>query len=90
MTRGRSSISKARSYKQIGEFWDAHDLTDYWEQTEAVEFELDIRSETTYYPLDAALGAEVRSIAERRGVSPETLLNLWIQEKLQKEAADSV
>jgi len=27
------------------------------------------------------------ALARQRGVSPETLLNLWVQEKLQKEAA---
>ena len=34
MKGNKSSISKANSYKEIGEFWDAHDLTDFWEQTE--------------------------------------------------------
>ena len=52
MREGRSSISQAKSYKEIGEFWDTHDLADYWDQTESVEFEVDIRSETTYYALD--------------------------------------
>lgn len=84
MSRNRSSISKARSYKEIGEFWDTHDLADYWEQTQPVEFEVDIQSEVTYYPLDITLAAEVCSVAKRRGVSPETLLNLWVQEKLQE------
>ena len=87
MSRSRSSISKARSYKEIGEFWDTHDLTEYWEQTQPVEFELDIQSEVTYYPLDVTLSASVLSIAKKRGVSPETLLNLWVQEKLQEEMA---
>lgn len=87
MSRSRSSISKARSYKEIGEFWDTHDLTEYWEQTHPVEFELDIQSEVTYYPLDVTLSARVLSIAKKRGVSPETLLNLWVQEKLQEEMA---
>ncbi|MBI1923254.1 hypothetical protein HYR99_03285 [Candidatus Poribacteria bacterium] len=85
MSRSRSSISNARSYKEIGEFWDTHDLTEYWEQTQPVEFELDIQSEATYYPLDVTLSARVLSIAKKRGVSPETLLNLWVQEKLQEE-----
>jgi hypothetical protein len=84
MNRSKSSISKARSYKEIGEFWDTHDLADYWEQTQPVEFEVDIQSEVTYYPLDITLAAEVCSVAKRRGVSPETLLNLWVQEKLQE------
>lgn len=85
MGRSRSSISKARSYKEIGEFWDTHDLAEHWEQTEPVEFELAVQSEVTYYPLEVALAAKVRSIAKQRGVSTETLLNLWVQEKLQGE-----
>jgi len=85
MSKSKSSISKAQSYKEIGEFWDTHDLAEYWEQTQPVEFELDIQSEVTYYPLDATLSSKVRSIAKQRGVSPETLLNLWVQEKLQQE-----
>jgi hypothetical protein len=85
MGRHRSSLSKAGSYKEIGEFWDTHDLGDYWEQTYPVEFDVDIQSDVTYYPLDVTLSARVRSLARQRGVSSETLLNLWIQEKLQEE-----
>lgn len=85
MSKSRSSISKAESYKEIGEFWDTHDLADYWEQTEPAEFEVDIRSEVTYYALDNTLSARVRAIAKQRGVSAETLLNLWVQEKLEAQ-----
>ena len=60
----KSSISKAQSYKEIGEFWDSHDLAEYWEQTQPVEFEIDIQSEVMYYRLDATLSARVRSIAK--------------------------
>jgi len=35
-----TSISKARTLKEIGEFWDTHSLVDYWEQTHEVEFEV--------------------------------------------------
>lgn len=45
MSKNRSFISKAKSYKEIGEFWDTHDLADYWAQTKSVEFEVDIQSE---------------------------------------------
>lgn len=85
MRKRRSSISKAKSYKEIGEFWDTHDLGDYWAHIKPVEFEINIQSETMYYPVDSALSAKIYTIARRRGVSPETLLNLWVQEKLQEE-----
>lgn len=84
MGKSKSSLSKARSYTELGEFWDSHDLTEFWEQTKPAEFEVDLRSEVTYYALDSTLSTEVRALAERRGVAPETLLNLWVQEKLHQ------
>jgi hypothetical protein len=86
MKRSKSSISEAQSYREIGEFWDQHDLTDYWDQTEPVEFEVDIQSEATYFPVEISLSEKLVSMAAQRGVSPETLLNLWLQEKLRDEA----
>ncbi len=85
MEKNRTSISKATSYKEIGEFWDSHDLADYWDKTEPVEFEVDIQSEVTYYALDRELSAKIKSLARKRGVSADTLLNLWVQEKLSEQ-----
>ncbi len=82
--RNRTRISKATTYKEIGEFWDSHSLADYWDQTKPAKFDVNIQSEITYYPLANGLSAKIRKVAKRRGVKPETLLNLWIQEKLQK------
>jgi hypothetical protein len=86
MSKGKSSLSEAQPYQEIGEFWDSHELNDSWDQTEPVEFEVDIRSAATYYPVEKTLSAKLRSIAEQRGVSSETLLNLWVQEKMAEEA----
>ncbi len=87
MKRSKSSISQASSYAEIGEFWDTHELTEHWAQTKPIDFEVELQSETTYYALENGLSSRVRELAHQRGVSAETLLNLWIQEKLQEEAA---
>lgn len=87
MKNDKSSISKVRSYKEIAEFWDAHDLADYWKQTKCVDFEVDIQSELNYYASDNKLSAKVIAISRKRAVSPHTLLNLWAQEKLQEQSA---
>ena len=84
MSENKSSISRARSYRELSEFWDSHDLSEYWDQLRPAEFEVDIQSEATYYPLKATLSAELRSVARKRGISPEVLLNLWVQEKVRK------
>ena len=31
--------------EEIGEFWDTHSLADYWDETEEVEFQVDLRAE---------------------------------------------
>jgi hypothetical protein len=86
MRKGKSSVSNAKSYKEIGEFWDIHDLSDFWDQTRRAKFEVDIQSEITYYSLDKKLAEEVQSIAQKRGVSADTLINLWVQEKIQERS----
>jgi hypothetical protein len=85
MTKGRSTLSKAKTYKEIGDFWDTHDLSDFWDQTKKAEFGVDVKSEIIYYSLDKKLAEKVQSIAQRRGVSADTLINLWGQEKLQEQ-----
>ncbi len=87
MAEDRSSISGAQSYREIGEFWDEHDLGEYWEQTGPAEFDVDIRSSATYYPVETDLATRLHSIAAQRGISAEILLNLWVQEKAAEEAA---
>lgn len=86
MKTDKSSISQAQSYREIGEFWDTHDVTDYWDATEPAEFEVDIQSETRYFALDRRLAGEVSQIAWQRGISTETLLNLWVYEKIAEES----
>lgn len=83
--RAKSTISRANTYREIAEFWDTHDLADYWEHTKPVEIEVTIESEVTYYALESTLAKQVERLARRRGISPETLLNLWVQEKLQRQ-----
>jgi len=85
MKKNRSSISKAASYQEIGQYWDQKDLDEIWDQTEPAEFSINLQSEVNYYPIDSILSDKIRDLAKRHGVSPQTLLNLWVQERLQEE-----
>lgn len=87
MNKNKSSLSKAKSYREIGDFWDAHDLADFWNKTRKAKFEVDIKSEAIYYALDKMLSERLQEIAKKRGISADTLINLWIQEKLREQKA---
>ncbi len=79
----KTSTSNANSYQDIGEFWDKHDATEFGEQTNA-NFNVNITSQRKYFPLDKHLFIKVKQIAKQHGISEETLLNLWIQEKINQ------
>ena len=78
----KSSISKSNSYEQMGEFWDSRDLTDFTSKTKKANFDIEIRSDKTYCALDKTISNKLQLLANKRGVSPEVLANLLLQEKL--------
>jgi len=84
MKTDKSSISKADSYRRIGEFWDSNDLTDFWDQTKPAQFDVEIDSEKIYFALDRELSQKLESVAREHGISPGTLINLWVKENLEK------
>jgi len=82
MKRNKSTVSKAGSYREIGEFWGTHDLGEFWEQTKPVRMSVSLEPEVDYYGVEHELSEKLLRVADRRGVSAQTLLNLWLQEKL--------
>lgn len=87
MNDGKSSISGSQSYQEIGEYWDTHDLGEVWDQTYPVDFVMSGHAKTTYYPVESTLAQKLQAVAQQRGVPVETLVNLWLQEKVTQEAA---
>lgn len=87
MGENRSSISGGRSYREIGEYWDSHSVGDLLDDSKRVEFEVHINSKTHYYPIERNLSERIEHLAHERGVSAETLVNLWVQEKLAESGS---
>ena len=87
MAETLSSISKASTIEEIGEFWDDHSLDEFWDQTEEAEFEVRAPARRRV-ALEPEVYGRVKAVAQQRGVSPETLVNLWLVEQLQMQGAD--
>ena len=78
-----TSISKARTLEEIADYWDSHSLADHWDQTHEVEFE--VRAKRRHrVTLDPDIYARLEEQAHVRGILPETLINLWLAERLQE------
>ena len=74
-----SSISNAITDEKIGEFWDGHDFTDFDTDAPDIEFEV-----AYSVPLEVGLFSEIEKQAQQRGVKIETLVNLWLRQKLSE------
>lgn len=71
---------------QIAEFWDTHSTADYDDVMEDVTFEIDIQEETFAVALVPELAEVIGRAAKARGVTTETLVNLWLAEKVNVAA----
>ncbi|MFB1491002.1 MULTISPECIES: CopG family antitoxin [unclassified Thiocapsa] len=77
----RSSVSNADSYQDIGDYWDQHDATESGGQEQA-DFDVRILSRRHYFAIDDELCAKIRILAERRGISDETLVNMFLKDRI--------
>ena len=68
----------------MSDFWNEHDLSDFWGKTRAVRADVSLESEESYYGIEKGLSQTICNAARERGVSPHTLINMWLQEKVQK------
>ncbi|MCL5280878.1 MAG: BrnA antitoxin family protein [Planctomycetes bacterium] len=75
-----------RTLEEFSEFWDTHSTADYEEVMEPVGVEIDLASSKIYCPVAKDLLLQIREQARKQGVSTETLINLWLQEKLRASA----
>jgi len=76
-SRKQSSISKADAIEKMGEFWDAHDFAEYDTDGPDIDFKV-----VCAVPVEVELFSQVEQQAHLRGVSVETLVNMWLQQKL--------
>jgi len=57
--------------EEAGKFWDAHDLGDYWGQTQEVTMSFRLRRKRHLFSIEPGLAHKLHAAAEARGVSPE-------------------
>lgn len=72
--------------EEEAQWFDTHDLGDYWDQFEEVELEVALtkpRDETLVLRLQKSLKERMEAIAKSKGINVSTLARMWIIEKLR-------
>ncbi len=81
----RDPIPEFETIDEIAEFWDIHSTADYEDMTHAVQFEVRLHKNSKAYAsisLLPELSETIQALARARGVSAETLVNVWLTEKV--------
>lgn len=79
--KARVSLPGFKNLAEEIEFWETHALTDYrdyWREVKDVKIEL----ARPRFRVEDELAKEINKVALQRGISTETLINLWLQQKL--------
>ena len=88
-TKKRDPIPEFESLDDIAEFWDAHSTADYDVLTHEVQFNVNLRKQgelAQTITLLPELSETLQALAHARGVSLETLVNVWLTEKVLEMA----
>ena len=80
MASKRESIPKNMTIEEASAFWDTHSVADY--PSHVVQFEYRPEERITFVAIANDLLRQLEKQAKKQGASIETLVNLWIQEKL--------
>ena len=81
-------IPQTDSIRELAEFWDTHDLTDFEDELEEVRepvFQPGVTVPLT--PRDAKI---VNAIAKVRGISPRALIQEWVSERIEESLKPTV
>ncbi|MBI1801312.1 MAG: hypothetical protein HYR71_06760 [Chloroflexi bacterium] len=81
----RDPIPEFDTLQQIADFWDTHSTADYDDLTYPVELEVRLQhgaQRPEAIRILPELSEKLQAVADARGVSVETLVNVWLTEKV--------
>lgn len=81
----KDALPQSGSLDELVEFFETHDMGDYWDQMSEAEFGIEIRRRKHLVALDEDLATTVAKIARSRHVSSESLINSLLREKLASQ-----
>jgi hypothetical protein len=74
-----------KSLNELVEFFDTHDLGEYWDEMPESNFEINLKKKTHLFHIDGELAVRLTEIAKSRQISSQTLVNDWLKEKIMQQ-----
>jgi CopG antitoxin of type II toxin-antitoxin system len=71
-----------KSVDEFVEFFDKHDMGDYWDRLPKAKFEVKIKTQKHLVAIDEQIIPSINQIARSKRVTSATLINTWLREKI--------
>jgi predicted DNA binding CopG/RHH family protein len=81
-------IPQFKTEQEEADFWDSHDSTDFFAETEAVNVTfVDARPvmKQISLRLDPSVIDQLKSLAGDKGIGYQTMIRMWVMERLRQE-----
>jgi len=88
MPKNQKRIPDFKSDEEAAEFWDTHDFTEYEHDTEPVEVSFPRpKLKQVCLRLHPSHIERLKQIAAEKGIGYQTLLRMWVAERVRQETA---
>ena len=78
------TLPRSKSVKELVDFFETHDMGDYWEQMPEAHFDVNIRKRTHLVALEEDIFDKLTEIAKTKKISSESLINTWLKDKIRR------
>ena len=90
MKKSTSKIPKFKNEDEEFDFWSSYDSTEYFHDTEEISERLEItkpklKKQRITMLLDPRLKVQLKRIAAEKGIPYQTLIQMWLKEKVKQE-----
>ena len=78
------TLPRSRSMKELVDFFETHDMGDYWEHMPEAYFDVNIKKRTHLVALEEDIVDKLTEIAKTKKISSESLINTWLKDKIRR------
>ena len=78
------TLPRSRSLNELVDFFETHDMGDYWEHMPEAYFDVNIRKRTHLVALEEDIVDKLTEIAKTKKISSESLINTWLKDKIRR------
>jgi len=79
-------LPPSSSVKELVDFFETHDMGDYWDQMPEAHFIVNIRKRKHLVALEEDVADKLTEIAKTKRISSESLINTWLKDQIRRAA----